>query len=256
VILPQLQNLAEESSNNKDAVTCTTVAVAMKYAIAGKCDAQKALPFMPSFLKFLAEDDLGLKNAGLLMVYSAIHHNSELVLGFMQNQIIPSLHELAQLSEIRVIDLGPFKQKVDDALPVRKAALSIFSTCLDKCPELIDVPEFIPILAKALGDVEDIQLQTHQIIMAMCPRYPAEILSSVESFVEPLEKTMNKKMGSKKGTELERATEWVKSAMRVMIMLSKTSDAMNNQKFADMVARTRKAEKHKKMLAELGDEIE
>lgn len=58
-----------------------------------------------------------------------------------------------------MIDLGPFKQTVDDALPVRKAALSIFSTCLDQCPDLIGVSDFIPILAKALGDVEDIQLQ-------------------------------------------------------------------------------------------------
>lgn len=98
--------------------------------------------------------------------------------------------------------------------------------------------------------------KAHQILMAMCPRYPAEILSSVESFVDPLEKTINKKMGSKRGTELERATEWVKSAMRVMIMLSKTSDAMLNQKFANMVARIRKAEKHKHLLRELGDECE
>jgi len=256
VILPELQKLADENCGDKDPITCTAVATAMKYAIAGKCDADVTLPFMPTFLKLLKESDLVVKNAGLLMIYSAIHHNPKLVLGYMQAKIIPSLHELAQLSEKRVIDLGPFKQTVDDALPVRKAALSIFSTCLDQCPDLIDISDFIPILAKALGDVEDIQLQSHQILMAMCPRYPAEILSSVESFVDPLEKTINKKMGSKRGTELERATEWVKSAMRVMIMLSKTSDAMLNQKFANMVARIRRAEKHKQLLRELGDECE
>jgi hypothetical protein len=37
---------------------------------------------------------------------------------------------------------------------------------------------------------------------------------------------MNKKMGNKKGAELERATEWIKSAVRVMIVLSRVTDAM------------------------------
>lgn len=125
------------------------------------------------------------------------------------------------------MDLGPFKQKVDDALPVRKSALSIFSTCLDKCPSAIDITEFMPILAEALGDKEqDVQLQAHQIVMSVCARYPDETAAAVESFVVPLEKTMNKKMGSKKGAELERMQEWVKSAVRVMIVLSRVTDAM------------------------------
>lgn len=125
------------------------------------------------------------------------------------------------------MDLGPFKQKVDDALPVRKSALSIFSTCLDKCPNAIDIADFMPILAEALGDKEqDVQLQAHQIVMSVCSRYPDETAAAVESFVVPLEKTMNKKMGSKKGAELERMQEWVKSALRVMVVLSRVTDAM------------------------------
>jgi hypothetical protein len=33
-------------------------------------------------------------------------------------------------------------------------------------------------------------------------------------------------MGSKKGAELERMQEWVKSALRVMVVLSRVTDAM------------------------------
>ena len=84
----------------------------------------------------------------------------------------------------------------------------------------------MPILAEALGDKEDIQLQAHQIVITTCSRYPDDTAAAVESFVAPLEKTMNKKMGNKKGAELERATEWVKSAVRVMIVLSRVTDAM------------------------------
>ena len=64
---------------------------------------------------------------------------------------------------------------------------------------------------------------------------------------------MNKSNGTKKGAELERATEWVKSAVRVMIVLSRVTDAMNCSQFADLVARIRKPEKFKAMLEDLDD---
>ena len=37
---------------------------------------------------------------------------------------------------------------------------------------------------------------------------------------------MNKKMWNKKGAELGRAKDWVKSAVRVMVVLSQITDAM------------------------------
>jgi len=253
VILPQLQKLVADYSGGENPTICTTVLTSVKYAIAGKCDAEQLLKFMPTFLELLKEEDISVKNACLLMIYSAVHHKPQLVLSFMEATLVPALYELAQLKQERTVDLGPFKQKVDDALPVRKAALSIFSTCLDKCPEAIDIPGFMPILAKALADKEDIQLQAHQILISTSSRYPDAAAAAVESFVAPLEKTMNKSTGTKKGAELERATEWVKSAVRVMIVLSRVTDAMNCSQFADLVARIRKADKFKTMLEELDD---
>jgi cullin-associated NEDD8-dissociated protein 1 len=55
------------------------------------------------------------------------------------------------------------------------------------------------VLAKSMGDVEDVQLQTHQIVLSMCSRHPIPLVAAADSFVEPLEKTVNKKKGSKTG---------------------------------------------------------
>ena len=126
----------------------------------------------------------------------------------------------------RTVDLGPFKHKVDDFLPLRKAAISIFATCLEKCPRVINFATFMPIVTSALGDVEDVQLQAHQIITSMCTKYPLEILGSLEGFVQPLQKTLSKRMGNKKGTELERAMEFIKSTLRIVILLSHVDGAM------------------------------
>jgi cullin-associated NEDD8-dissociated protein 1 len=156
---------------------------------------------MPTFLLLLKEDDIAVKNVALLMVYSAVHHTDEmrLVTGLMKEQILPVIYELAQLNMERKVDLGPFKHTVDDALPLRKAALSIVATCLEKCPSCIDIPGFVSVLAKSMGDVEDVQLQTHQIVLSMCSRHPIPLVAAADSFVEPLEKTVNKKKGSKTG---------------------------------------------------------
>mmetsp|Transcript_5949 Transcript_5949/g.17173 ORF Transcript_5949/g.17173 Transcript_5949/m.17173 type:complete len:1341 (-) Transcript_5949:574-4596(-) len=269
VILPQLRDLVQKHSGKpaaqleeegeseetrKDALVCWTVAISVKFAIAGKADPAQLSPFMPSFLVLLQEDDLSVKNTALLMVYSAVHHSPHLVAGLMQEHILPSLYEVAILNLKRVVDLGPFKHTVDDAIPLRKAALSIFSTCLEKCPGCLDVPAFMPILAKALADVEDVQLQAHQIVISMCVRHPVPIAAAVETFVEPLEKTCNKKKGQKTGTELERVNEWIKSGLRVMVSLSRVDGVMDCRKFADFVERTRKMQKFHPMLEALDEE--
>ena len=157
---------------------------------------------MHTFLLLLQEDDLDVKNVALLMVYSAVHHTPQLVAGIMKEQILPTIFELAQLNMERTVDLGPFKHKVDDALPLRKTALSIVATCLEKCPSCIDIPAFMPVLAMAMADVEDIQLQAHQIVISMCSRQPMYLVAVADSFIGPLEKTVNKKKGGKSGVRV------------------------------------------------------
>jgi cullin-associated NEDD8-dissociated protein 1 len=157
---------------------------------------------MPTFLILLQENDLEVKNVALLMVYSAVHHTPQLVAGIMKEQILPTINELAVLNMERKVDLGPFKHTVDDALPLRKAALSIVATCLEKCPSCIDITTFMPVLINAMGDVEDIQLQAHQIVLSMCSRQPILVVQAADSFVEPLHKTCNKKKGNKTGVSI------------------------------------------------------
>ena len=178
----------------------------------------------------------------------------QLVAGVMKEQITPTLYEVATLQLKRKIDLGPFSHTVDDALPLRKAALSIFATCLENIPGGLDMTAFMPVLAATLKDVEDIQLQAHQIVIGMCLRQPSYIVAGVESFVEPLEKTLFRKEGTKTGTELERLIEWKKSALRAMVALSRVEGAMNSRKFAEFVERTRANSKFRASLEAIDEE--
>lgn len=243
-----------DTESKKNSLVCWTIATSIKLAIAGKADPIQMANYMPRLLILLQQKELGCRNAALLMVYSAVHHMPQVVAGLMKEQIVPSLYEVATFKLERKVDLGPFTHTVDDALPLRKAALSIFATCLENLPSSLDIASFMPVLAKALGDVEDVQLQAHQIVISMCVRQPAYIVAAVESFVEPLEKTLHKKQGQKTGTELERLQEWIKSALRTMLALSKLEGAMNNRQFADFVSRTRSNSKFQPMLDAIAEE--
>lgn len=254
IVAPEGTIEASDTVSQQNALTCWTVATSIKLAIAGKADQAALAQHMPDFLKLLEQKELSVRNAALLMVYSAVHHMPQLVASFMKDLIMPSLYEVAVFKLERKVNLGPFTHKVDDALPLRKASLSIFATCLEKLPGSLDITTFMPVLAKALADVEDVQLQAHQIVISMCLRQPTHLVAAVESFSEPLEKTMHKKAGSKTGTELERLNEWIKSALRTMVALSKVEGTLNSRKFAEFFERSKANSKFHSMLEALAEE--
>jgi len=246
----------DDTTSQKNAFVCWTVAISLKHAIAGKADQAQLSQYVPKLLKLLLnQKELGARNATLLMVYSAVHHMPQLVSGsIMKDQITPALYEVAAFKLERKIDLGPFSHKVDDALPLRKAALSIFATSLENLPGSLDIGQFLPVLKITLKDVEDIQLQAHQIVITMCLRQPTYMVAAAEDFVEPLEKTMHKKVGTKTGTELERLIDWKKSALRTMVALSNVEGTMNSRKFAEFVDRISANSKFRSALEAIKEE--
>jgi cullin-associated NEDD8-dissociated protein 1 len=243
-----------DDDSKKNALVSWSIATSVKLSIAGKVNASQLSVFMPKFVKMLKQEEIGVRNAALLMTYAASHHMPKIVASLLQDSIMPSLYEISNLKLERKVDLGPFTHKVDDALPLRKSALSIFATCLESLPGSLDINDFIPILVKALGDAEDIQLHAHQIVISMCSSQPTHLLASIESFVEPLEKNLNRKPGQKVGTELERLNDWIKSALRVVLALSKLEGAMNVRAFADFVNRSQNNSKFAAMIESLQHE--
>ena len=254
-MLPKLEQWlnAHSTSDSGDSKTSAlaswTIVSAIKFAIAGKVDSSLLAVSMPTFVQMLHHKDISVRHASLLMIYSAVHHMPVAISFLMKDDIMSSLYELAKLKLERKVDLGPFTHTVDDALPLRKAALSIFSTCMENVPGSVDASEFIVVLVKALGDSEDMQLHAHQILIAMCSRQPSYIVTALDSFVEPLEKTMNKKPGDKTGTELDRLHDWIKSALRAMVAMSKLEGCMNSSKFSDFCERIKTNSKFTALLA-------
>jgi len=141
-----------------------------------------------------------------------MHHSCELISCFAPP------HCLIYQVE-RMVDLGPFKQKVDDGLPLRKAALAALSTILDVAPEHVDMATLALPLSAALDDVADVQQICHQVVVkvAASPLHQSGVRASLDLLAEPLRVLVDKTLKSiakklKEGTggpEMERQNDLV-----------------------------------------------
>jgi cullin-associated NEDD8-dissociated protein 1 len=154
-LLPLLLELASSTSasasatasgadNAEQAVQCRALAAhALRFALArpevsawaGPAAMDAVAASMGQFLVLLQDSDLEVKRAALLMVNTAAHHNPRSVAAQLRSLVGPALVETLRIKIERVVDLGPFKHKVDDNLPLRKVALTCVETIMDVLPD-------------------------------------------------------------------------------------------------------------------------
>jgi cullin-associated NEDD8-dissociated protein 1 len=188
------------------------------------------------------------------MANALTHHNSIMAAPYLQ-VMTPLLCETLGVKLERTVDLGPFKHKVDDGLPLRKAALTCIDTLLCACPERLNMgffmDIFVPKLVPLLTDKDEIKLQAHQVVLRICALAPATLLTHVETLMEPLEKQLSKKMvakdkdasgGQSQAPEAERAVDLLRSGVRVVVTISGIEGVSQNRRWQEFVERVSKRE--------------
>jgi cullin-associated NEDD8-dissociated protein 1 len=166
-------------------------------------------------------EDLEVIRATLLLVNAAAHHQPKVLLPFFQTHAVPLLFKSLDLRLLRKVNLGPFTHTVDDGLPLRKTGLATVATLLDTLPSVLDLPAFMPHLAKGLEDKPDVQLLAHQILIKAARTSPSSLLASFDALLPPLESLAGKQLSETTvGSEADRALDSIRSAMRALIALS------------------------------------
>ena len=204
VVLPVL----EAMTKSDNASARWTAMSSLKYAVANP-DTRAGLDGrMETYLQLLNDKDLNVKRAALLSLNSVIHHQSGLVRSSLDS-IMSVLYESTKIVLVRVIDLGPFKHKVDDGLPLRKASFSCMDSILDELRPFIDLKSFIPVVVGGLEDSnEDVKMLNHQLITKLCRITPSDIMGSLAQILPVLDKAVTKKVKTAEvGTEAERRND-------------------------------------------------
>lgn len=204
------------------------------------------------FLTALEDEDLHVRRAAFLTLNTAAHHHAHHLVPYVRDRIFPVLLKTTEIKLERVVDLGPFKHKVDDGLPLRKAAYSCVETLVQVLPQQLDISLFLDQLKRGLGDQDDIQMLSHHILIKICNVQPGSIVSALDLLVEPLEKTINKKVKEDQvGPETERVKDLIRSALRALDAISAVRDADSHPRLNTVMNNVRKS----KMLGPLLESI-
>merc|ERR1719409_1276964 len=129
------------------------------------------LPLKDPLLQCLGDAELPVRKAAFnsINVVCLSHTCSEILreqTEFIFERIKEDSKQKPEL--IREVDLGPFKHKVDDGLPLRKFAYTVCTSLLAAYPEQVATPAIVDLVLQGLGDSEDVQVICCQLLQDLC----------------------------------------------------------------------------------------
>lgn len=232
-----------------------TALTALKYCMVSQEPLNILSTRMDSFFSSLSNEDISIRRACLLTLNSAAHHQPGLIQPHLNSIIYGKLLETMQFKSERVVDLGPFKHRVDDGLVLRTAAFSCMDTLLDTLSDELDLSRFLPVLESGLADHDDVRLLCHQILIKLCIIQPQFILDALDRLTSLLEKTIFRTpKDGLVGTEVDRANDVVRNALRVVDTISCMENIKHDRKFPKVLDRILQKERIRQMLTSIRTE--
>jgi len=234
-LLPALQKRVTDNAPQ----TRGTVVTAVKYAIVDyphEVDIALA-PVIGDFIRLLIDKDLDVRRAALLTLNYAAHNKPGLIRPVL-GEHLEALYEETKLKEelIKVVNLGPFKHKVDEGLENRKAAFECMYTLLDTCIDKVDVPAFIKYLVQGLDDVYDIKLLCFLMLSRLAQHAGTALVTGLDLLVEPLRKTLTTKVrDTAVKQQVDRNDELIRSALVAIAAISRLDEVDSCLKFDEFV---------------------
>ncbi|KAI8351419.1 armadillo-type protein [Mortierella sp. GBAus27b] len=237
--LPELQTRLRSDSPQ----TRGTVVSAFKYTFTDNTRSYDELlrPLIVEFLSLMKDTDLNVRRLSLSTLDSAAHNKPYLIRDVL-GQLLPLLYQETNVVEelIHVVEMGPFKHRVDDGLEIRKSAFECMYTLLEKCRDKVEIFAFIDRILVGLVDQPDIKMLCHLTLVRLSIVSPTAVAQRLDDMVEPLQTTLNfKPKPTAVKQELEKNQELVRSALRAIAFLSKLSDPGLTPKFAQFLQEVR-----------------
>ena len=217
-----------------------TVASSLKFAASAKERATEAVIItLDPLIALLHDADLNVKKAAFVSLNSIAHNLPNLVKHNVP-EVIERAYAEARVNPalIRIVDLGPFTHKVDDGIPLRKAAYSLMETFQELIPEKVEPNQLAQALVQGLDDPSDeVQMICHQILCKLSSWSGGAVLGALDALVDPLTRTVDKQVKSLSAKqEVERSTDVLRSVLRAIEMVNSILDSDTNAKFQEFYA--------------------
>jgi cullin-associated NEDD8-dissociated protein 1 len=180
----------ERSFKSQNNLERATIVKSFKYAGAKDTDAMDLESALEFLLKLVGDHDLNVKRNALESINAIVHNQPSVIRGDIE-----LLHKMA-ISEtvikpelITEVDLGPFKHKVDEGIPIRKNAYALLDTMVEKIPERSDLAHITEISIKGLDDsAEECMILCLHLIGRLIQCSPTIVVSNMDHLVDSFEK--------------------------------------------------------------------
>jgi cullin-associated NEDD8-dissociated protein 1 len=180
----------EKSFKSANNLERATIVKSFKFAGARDTDPMDLEQALEYLLKLVGDHDLNVKRNSLESINAIVHNQPQVVRGDVQ-----LLHKMA-ISEtvikpelITEVDLGPFKHKVDEGIPIRKAAYALLDTMVEKIPEKSDLSNITEVAIKGLDDsAEECMILCLHLIGRLIQCSPTIVVSNMDNLVDSFDK--------------------------------------------------------------------
>lgn len=218
----------------------------VRFAAGKQCPASTIEPLKDQLLTCLGDEELQVRKAALhsLNVACLSPTCTEIFRGhtdFIFERIREDSKQKPEL--IREVDLGPFKHKVDDGLPLRKFAYTVCTSLLAAYPEQMAGPAVIDLVLQGLADNEDVQVICCQLLQDLCSWSFAlfRIIGRIGDLVEPFDRCVMrciKQVQAKQ--QVGRAMDMLRLYARTLRVVEPIAETNQHKVFVDFMARIMK----------------
>mmetsp|Transcript_3606 Transcript_3606/g.5600 ORF Transcript_3606/g.5600 Transcript_3606/m.5600 type:complete len:1280 (-) Transcript_3606:211-4050(-) len=235
------------SQKDKESWRMRAAAVAsVRFAATKHCQASTVLPLKESLLTCLSDEELQVRKAALHSVnVVCLSPSCSEILRAHTEMIFERIKEDSKLRPelIREVDLGPFKHKVDDGLPLRKFAYTVCTSLLSAYPEQIASPALIDLVLQGMADNEDVQVICCQLLQDLCSWNFAlfRIIGRIGDLVEPFDRCIMrciKQIQAKQ--QVGRAMDMLRLYARTLKVVETIAEANQHKVFVDFMSRIMK----------------
>jgi len=197
-----------------------------------------ASTWLPMAMEKLADEDVSVRRSATLLLSLATHTKLALVTDLLNDCLPPLLVQTRpDESLIRIIDLGPFKHKIDDGLEQRKSAFDCLNILISKCWDGVpDHAAVVESIAAGVGDEYDVKLRCHDLLVILANKEPSLVLGILDKVTKPMTKTLSKRVkadGVKQ--EIDKNDDMLRSCMRACLALDKIDGSDNVASFKSFI---------------------
>ena len=200
--------------------------------------------WIPEAMKRLSDGDVSVRRSATLLL-TLVAHSKISVVRHILNDCLPAvLHQTKPDPDlIRIVNLGPFKHKIDDGLEQRKAAFDCLGILISKSWEsLVDHSAILDSIVTGLSDQYEVKLKCHDLIASFAQLDSSLVLSILDKVVEPFTKTLTARIKSDAvRQEIDRNEDMLRSCLRAVDALERldgSKDAVGFKTFLETVVKS------------------